>query len=191
MYSRITKPRCFPGLVQRAVGYLAVCQFLGWCPSVADHGLLRVLESVVTTWHLRCQGEDKPQRKRTSGGRAGARHLRRVHQDSKTRFPLCVFAFVWGCHTESPANSLAGSSQRAAWGPGATDYHFWVGARSNFKSRSVAAAQRANYHVDDLGHCATRDWATTSDTRSLIFAKVSQYHHHQAWTPMTMKSGNS
>ena len=28
--------RCFLGLVQRAVGYLAVCQFLGWC---RDNGL--------------------------------------------------------------------------------------------------------------------------------------------------------
>ena len=56
-------------------------------------------------------------------------------------------------------------------------------------SRSSAAAQRANYHVDDLGHCATRDRDTSSDTssdtRSVIFAEVSQYHY-QARTTMTM-----
>ena len=26
----------------------------------------------------------------------------------KTRFHFCVVTFVWGCHNESPANSLAG-----------------------------------------------------------------------------------
>ena len=45
----------------------------------------------------------------------------------RTRFSLCVFTFVWGCHTESPANSFAGSQpsqpatdgkgKRPPWGP--------------------------------------------------------------------------
>ena len=41
----------------------------------------------------------------------GAKHSRRVHRDSKPVSPFCVFTFVWGCHTESSANSLREDSQ--------------------------------------------------------------------------------
>ena len=47
--------------------------------------------------------------KETDLGREGGRHApQKSPQRLKTRFPLCVVTFVWGCHTESPANSFAG-----------------------------------------------------------------------------------
>ena len=54
--------------------------------------------------------EENP--KGNNPGREGGRHRhhRRVHRDSEPVSPFFVFTFVWGCHTESPANSLAGKS---------------------------------------------------------------------------------
>ena len=51
---------------------------------------------------------EKGNPKNNHSGREGGRqrHHRRVHQDSKPVSPFCVFTYVWGCHTESPANSL-------------------------------------------------------------------------------------
>ena len=57
-------------------------QFLGWCPFVIEHGLLRVLYSVVTTWHL------KPQRKPLREGRRAPEAPHESPQRLKTRFPL-------------------------------------------------------------------------------------------------------
>ena len=47
----------------------------------------------------------------TQVGRAGAKHHRRVHQDPKPVSSFFVLTFLWGCHTESPANSLREVSQ--------------------------------------------------------------------------------
>ena len=125
MCSEVTEKSCFPGPAQRAVEYLSCFHCSGWCPFVMDHGLLRVLSKC---GHQRGTfSADKGNPKGNNSGREGGcqRHHRRVHQDSKPVSPFCVFTFVWGCHTESPANSLAGFSQRSARGPGATDYQFW------------------------------------------------------------------
>ena len=85
-------------------------------------------------------------------GREGGRqrHPRRVHQDSKPVSPVCVFSFVWGCHTESPANSLREVSrvslQLTAEGRGLPGdrYQFWGWCPLNYKHRSSAAALWAN-----------------------------------------------
>ena len=107
-------------------------------------------------------------------GREGGRqrHHRRVHRDSQPVSPFCVFTFVWGCHTESPANSLREVSRvslQLTAVSGSTDYQFWGWCPLSFKwSRSSAATQRANFRryspVDshDLG--ATRGRATSSDS---------------------------
>ena len=74
------------------------------------------------------------------------RHHRRV---LRTRFPLCVFTFVWGCHTESPANSLrevpspgGASGKRPPWRLSKPVLGV-VPVRLE-KYRSGAAAHRAN-----------------------------------------------
>ena len=63
--------------------------------------------------------------------------------------------FEWGCHTESSANFLREVSQVSlqltAEGRGLPGdrYQFWGWCPLNLnESRSSAAAQRANYHVD-------------------------------------------
>ena len=118
---------------------------------------------MVITGHLQCRVFPKGN---TQGG--GQRHPRRVHQDSKPVSLVCVFTFVWGCHTESPANALREVSrvslQLTAEGRGlpGDQYQFWCWCPFKLeRNRSSASAQRANYHVctrpsiyHDLEHCA-------------------------------------
>ena len=61
---------------------------------------------MVTTWHFQCRERKTP--KMVRQGRAGE-----ATESVKTRprSPFLVFTFVWGCHTESPANSLREVSQ--------------------------------------------------------------------------------
>ena len=54
--------------------------------------------------------ERKPQKETTQGGWEGARGT--TEESSKTQNPFLPFVCspVWGCHSESPANSLRGKS---------------------------------------------------------------------------------
>ena len=109
--SGATDPRCFPDPVQRAVGYLSSFQFLGWGPSVGD----QVPRKVKTP-------------KETNLGREGRLQApQKVHRGSHLVLPLCL-NLVWGCHTESPANSLVCVSRvslQMTAVSGSTDNHFW------------------------------------------------------------------
>ena len=60
------------------------------------------------TWHLQCREKGKPQRKQLREGGRAPEAPQKSPPRLRTRFSLCVFTFVWGCHTESPANSFAG-----------------------------------------------------------------------------------
>ena len=65
------------------------------------------------------KGKPKGGKTREGGGR------NRVRQDSPS---FLVFTFVWGCHTESPANSLREVSRvslQLTAVSGFTDYQFW------------------------------------------------------------------
>ena len=92
-------------------------QLLGWRP-------VWLAAKLDTT---RCRERKTPQVDRQ--GRVGGSN--RVQPRLKTRFPLFVFTFVRGCHTESPANSLREVSlvslQLTAEGRGlpVDRYQFW------------------------------------------------------------------
>ena len=73
-------------------GYLSCFHCSRWCPFVMDHGLLRVLSSVVTAWHLQCR-QGKP-------GRAGARGT--TEESTKTQNPFPPFACSPLCEVATP-----------------------------------------------------------------------------------------
>ena len=149
----------------------------------------------------------KPQRKQPrEGGREGARGTTEESTKTQNPFPpFFVFTFVWGCHTESPANSLAGSqstfSRKSGPGPrpgpdllseelqgrglpGDLQSQFWEWCPLDLKSTAPVRPPTGRILDDirpsmyDLGHRANFDSATTSAIMQL--SAVTQ-------TPATMQ----
>ena len=136
--------------------------------------------------------------KGNSRGREGGRAPEAPHTPPRlrTRFPLCVFTFVWGCHTESPANSLREVS--GPWPgpdllpeelqgrglPGDLQSQFLEWCPLDLKSTTPVRPPTRRILDDirqsvyDLGHRANFDSATTSAIMQL--SAVTQ-------TPATMQ----
>ena len=142
---------------------------------------------MVTAWHLQCREREKPEG--NNPGREGGRqrHHRRVHQNSKPVASFCVFTFARGCHTETPANSLAGLSQRSARGsksrgsnvsalvgvrdvsgfrcPEATDYQFWDWCPLSFKRAAPVRPPRRRITTSAISATVQLPTVTRARTR--------------------------
>ena len=189
-------------------------QFLGWWPSVMDRGPLRVL--LKCGHHVAPPVPRKGETpKETTQGVRGARGTQKSPPRLRTLFPLLCVHLCLGLPHRKSCKLSCGFSQCFVWGsmsrgsnvpayvgvrdvsgfhcPEATDYQFWGWCPLHLQEPLQCSCPEGEFIVDirfhDLRHYATHDCDTASDTRSLILAKVLQYH--QACTTMTMKSGNS
>ena len=92
-------------------------QFLGWCPfSGEPRTAASPLKCGPHVAPSSAEKKGKTPKETTQGGTAGARGT--TEESTETQEPVsifCMFTFVWGCHTDSPANSFAGLRQR--WNP--------------------------------------------------------------------------
>ena len=113
VHSGETEKRCFPGPVQRAAGYLSF-PVLGLVPirdgPLTAGSLFKCGHHVAPSVPRKGKTQRKPQRRE-----GGPEAPQKSHQDSKPVSPFVRSPFVWGCHTESPANSLAGSQPTFSW----------------------------------------------------------------------------
>ena len=174
VYSGVTEKRCFPALYS---ALWDTCRFpvLGVVP-VRDRPRTEVSP-------LKCGHHGAP---------AVPRKGSTTEESTKTQnpfLPVCVFTFVWGFHTESPANSLQEVSRVSlqltaeAWGPLPSS---GVGVRQNKKHPLQCGSPLGEFHVDIRPSVHHRS-PTRTDLRPVVLKRDDRKHRHWSRTASVPK----